>query len=497
MLTKKNGVYHWGGILGPILALLAIGFSIGVAQADETSVPGVPPKGFQPQKVNSDTALKPVVAESGQISVSNDALGTNAASGVISADKPAGATVRRAFLSAASTGFSGYAITDTDITLDGVPVVFTDSLANGISSNNYFTEVTALVKEKIDAAPAGRVDFTVAEANTFNIDGVILTVIFNDPQSSNDNTAVIFFGAQQTTGDTFNIALAKPIDKSNKSLVIDMALGISYGFQPAGQFSQIDVNGVRMTTSAGGQDDGAGENGALITMGGLDDTNDNPADPNVNDINGPRYDDELYNLLPFTANGDKVITVNTLNPSNDDNIFFGVLLVKANAAIVGEGILLSPLSATRKINTFHTATAKLQDDNGNPIAGRQVKFLVESGPNQGLTRTVTTGETGLAPFRYRSAVEGLDVIVASFVDSQGVTKTSNRVNVQWDPLVLDYEVSGEVKAVQYADVTCLNNTTKQKIVKRIYNNESWDCEALGLVINPKNSFTATVKGKFK
>ena len=58
----------------------------------------------------------------------------------------------------------------------------------------------------------------------------------------------------------------------------DMGLGISFSSQP-GQNSNVEVNGTRVTSSAGGQDDGGNENGALITVGGLDDSNDNPSNP--------------------------------------------------------------------------------------------------------------------------------------------------------------------------------------------------------------------------
>lgn len=113
-----------------------------------------------------------------------------------------------------------------------------------------------------------------------------------------------------------------------------MSLGISFGFQPAGQYSQVDVNGSRLTTSAGGQDDGFGQDGGLITAGGIGDSTANPDHPFWTDLdaanptlgnlgsNAFRYDDELYSLNDFLTNGDTLININTLNPSNDDNVFF-------------------------------------------------------------------------------------------------------------------------------------------------------------------------------
>ncbi len=81
---------------------------------------------------------------------------------------------------------------------------------------------------------------------------------------------------------------------------------------------------------AGGQDKGAGENGALITVGGIGDNPANPPDPNAGPNGDPRFDDELYNLVlgnsvnlaPFVSNGDTSTTIFTQNPSFDDLIFF-------------------------------------------------------------------------------------------------------------------------------------------------------------------------------
>ena len=150
------------------------------------------------------------------------------------------------------------------------------------------------------------------------------------------------------TGDTFNVGLAEPLDKSDPNLVLDMSLGISFGYQGSGQYSVIDVNGTRMTTSAGGQDDGYSGNGGLITVGGIGDSNTNPSNPYAGPSNY-RTDDELYNLLPFVNTGDTSIRVDTVNPSNDDNIFFAALFVKSATAIIGEGIVLGPAYATNEV----------------------------------------------------------------------------------------------------------------------------------------------------
>jgi hypothetical protein len=226
-----------------------------------------------------------------------------------------------------------------------------------------------------------------------------------------------------------------------------MGLGISFGFQPSGQRSIINVcegivsqqqcqaTGQRLTSSAGGQDDGQDANGALITVGGLDDSNANPADPNATDQNcaiaAPRCDDELYSLLPFITAQDTAITVFSQNPTNDDNIFFAYFHL-SGAAIVGQGIVLGPTDATNPVGTQHTVTAKVTDGTGQPVSGIVVSFEVLSGPNDGKTGTDTTDANGEATFTYTDdGGAGTDQIQASFLVSVEETKFSNIVTKTW------------------------------------------------------------------
>jgi hypothetical protein len=391
---------------------------------------------FQPEILGLENrivlSLSPAVAETGLISLSVDGLGTNQASGIVQVSKPAGATVRGAYMAAASTGFSSRTLANGDVSIDGVGVNWDSVVPSSIASSNAWANVTSLVKPKIDAAAAGAVDFTITEVSSFDIDGEILAVIFDDPNQTTSNTVALLFGAQNIAGDTFAIGLANPINKSDPNLALDLSLGISFGFQPTGQYSIVDVNGTRMTTSAGGQDDGESNNGALLTVGGIGDTNTNPADPFQTDSGGIRYDDELYSLLPFVNNGDTSINVFTQNPSNDDNIFFAALDFKSTTAVVGEGILLTPTSATGSTGQTQTVVATIQDDNGHPIADRAVHFVVVSGPNAGQTFDAQTDATGQASFSYTSSSGGTDVIQASFVDSKGQTVTSNQATVTWE-----------------------------------------------------------------
>jgi hypothetical protein len=388
-------------------------------------------------------AITPFVTETGLISLSLDALGTTSSEGFVQVDKPAGATVRSAHLFSATTP-GGRVILPNHISVNGTPITaWDDQLPSGINSNNYRADVTSILKPTIDAAAPGLINVRINELDSFTIDGEILAVIFDDPNQTASNTIVLLFGAQAPAGETFSIGLAEPIDTSDPNLSLDMSLGISFGFQSSGQFSTVDVNGERLTSSAGGQDDGAPANGALITVGGIGDTNANP-DPDADDSGGPRTDDELYSLLPFVNDGDTSISVFTTNPSNDDNIFFAALNLGGTTAVVGEGILLSPLEDTLPVGSTATATATLQDDLGNPITNRLVTFTILSGPNAGLTDSILSDSNGEAVFSYISTLAGTDEIQASFVNSEGDTVTSNTVTRTFEEAETTLEVESIV-----------------------------------------------------
>jgi hypothetical protein len=395
------------------------------------SVPGTGP--VSTREALGGASLAPVYSATGLVRLSVDALGTNDPSGgIVQVDKAAGATVRAAYLMAASTGFCSCTIPDGAITLAGNPIAWDGTVANAIFSNNYIADVTGIVAPIVDGAPAGLVDLSVAESDTGSVDGVILAVVLDDLSLSQNFTAVIFFGAQNIAGDDFAISLADPADPLNPDYKLDLSLGISFGFQDqftTNQISTVDVNGTRMTSSAGGQADGVADNGVLMTAGGIGDSNANPADPNA-PPDSDRYDDELYDLKPFVTAGDTLINVHTVNPSNDDNILFAGLVV-SGAAVVGEGAILTPVSASNPTGTDHTVTATLVTTIGDPIVGRQVDFEVLSGPNVGLTGNDVSDVNGEATFTYSSILEGTDTIQASFLNGQGATVTSNTVTKEW------------------------------------------------------------------
>ena len=155
------------------------------------------------------------------------------------------------------------------------------------------------MKPVVDSAPVGNVSFTAAEPNnTAEIDGEILAVIMQDPTLPTDNTVSFEFGALNTTGDSYSIGLAQPLNLSDPNLALTMSIGDSYSYQgpPAtGQYSDISVNGTE-NIIPGGNDNSVCKsdnpqdfqncgNGELITVGGIGDSTANPPDPNATDAN--------------------------------------------------------------------------------------------------------------------------------------------------------------------------------------------------------------------
>lgn len=314
---------------GGVIAVSALVLAVTVVPAATAATSGPTPgtrtgtqlrANAQARSASGHEGLRLVVNERGHVSESEAAT----AGGVLTIVKPAGAIVRSAYLGYATTGFTDEALT-TPITLLGQDVPLTNELANGIGSYNYFADVTDLVRGTIDRAPAGTVGLGVVEPQPWLVDGEVLTVIYDDPAVSVDRTVSIMYGALQPGGDSYSVHLARPIDLRDPQTRLQMSLGISFSYQSNGtqQYSTVDVNGSRLTSSAGGEDDGAPYNGALITAGGVGDSIDNPTNPQATPTN-PRSDDELYDLRPFVRNGDTTIRIDTDNPSFDDNVFLAV-----------------------------------------------------------------------------------------------------------------------------------------------------------------------------
>jgi PKD repeat protein len=340
----------------PVLALLLVLASC----TQEVSDPTGPDVSFQAAVTGSSGigGLNAVVTETGKISLSLDGLGfitpSPNNSGTIQVSKPTGATVRKAYL-ATSIAFipSGTvsprligAPPSASVTLNGALVTYSQEVPNGIGSYNYWADVTGIVKPIVDAAAAGTVNLTLRESHpgTYGIEGEILAVVFDDPAVTTENTVLLFFGAMLETYDAVDASLAvtfdDPIDLSDPALRIDFSLGISFSNQggvPPVVFDDatfVDVNGTRVTSCAGGYDDGGQAPGAFITVGGIGNSRANPGYPNCDATQWPAPyetvfggvvygDDELYDLIPFVDDSDTSLLVEMGNHTVfDDNLFF-------------------------------------------------------------------------------------------------------------------------------------------------------------------------------
>jgi len=75
-------------------------------------------------------------------------------------------------------------------------------------------------------------------------------------------------------------------------------------------------------------------------------------------------------------------------------------------------------------------TATLRED-GKPVAGREVTFTVDEGPNAGLTLTAASGPDGVARTGYASAKPGTDSVSARYTASDGLAREARGLRVTW------------------------------------------------------------------
>ncbi|MBL9138709.1 MAG: hypothetical protein JNK85_22760 [Verrucomicrobiales bacterium] len=269
-----------------------------------------------------------------------DAVGSNNTPvGIIEASVPVGSTVQKAFLYS-----SLFTTSSPDVSFDGTLYPAASWTPLGVNSGflqAHRVDVTAQVAAKVGGGSASRFQFQVDSESPNNaVDGEVLVIVYSNPAET-ERTIAVLDGFSASTGDTTTINFSSPLSQVGQpGFEALLSLGIGFSHQPAGQFSIIDGNGRRLTSSAGGEDDGILANGGLITAGGLDDSPANP-DPAANDSGGPRTDDELYDLgqgnvadpTPFLSNGLLSYKFDTVNPSQDDNIFFLGVNITARAGI--------------------------------------------------------------------------------------------------------------------------------------------------------------------
>src|ERR1039458_9317073 len=270
------------------------------------------------------------VYSGGNYGASTSGWGSLGQNGTILTSVPVGATLVSAYL------YSAYlnSISPT-VTLGGTSVTFTQNNPNltaccGIGSVR--ADVTSIVASALASAggpSATPFGLSVSEGDTGNTDGEELVTVYKFGSGA-DTTVAILDGFASVTGDTATLNLGTPWVAGNGA---EMMIGDN--FSCCGQESTITVNGTTITNSAGDNDDcdvyPSASNGCLITVG----TDLNNGDPTVSDPFSPllptyAQDHERYDLSGEMTVGGTSITIDTINASEDDNIFAAVFEVSGD-----------------------------------------------------------------------------------------------------------------------------------------------------------------------
>lgn len=308
-----------------------------------------------------DNGLQEIAAEYGKISWSIDgAAEIDHVSGNkinIQVKKPANAVVRVAYLISGDGGnrnTTSPLITPQDVFLNNEKVTYSHhsyitTSPNDNSYNNfntYYGDVTSLVKSTIDSSPAGTFDisFDQGDGNDSNsVEGGNLVVIFDDP-SAPLSSIHLKAGSTDPAGSTTTLSFpALTAAQLNNPIELSLGISNSYQMNPTnwdsewsghGQASRVEVNGTRISNTAGGCDDSetafvaAGCNfGGYNTIGGVGDSNDLPPLTASTPLD-LHEDDELYNLASLMNVGETSLSISTVNESMDDNVFFSGVYLK-------------------------------------------------------------------------------------------------------------------------------------------------------------------------
>lgn len=275
----------------------------------------------------------------GNAGVTTDGCGTNDATCTLQSVVPAGSTIELAYLysSTFSPSTDPNGLTLQTGTAAAIAPTFT---ALGVA-DGYLQAWRANVTSYIQGNMAlGGATLTVNEGEeTSIIDGEGLVVTFSNP-SLPTSTVFILDGFSASGGDTSHIAF----DPLTTGFQAQMMIGDGYSYDgpdPANptnstQVSTITANGKTLTNVAGHCDDDQTypcANGSLITVGAANAGSDtDPFTPYPNPAIG--QDHERYDLTNVLNVGDTSLTLDTNNPSDNDNIFLEVIQISGTAHIV-------------------------------------------------------------------------------------------------------------------------------------------------------------------
>lgn len=275
----------------------------------------------------------------GNAGVTTDGCGTNVATCTLQSVVPAGSTIESAYLysSTFATTTNPNGVTLQTGAAGAIAPTFTPlGVADGFLQA-WRANVTSYVQANM---ALGGATLTVNEGTmTSIIDGEGLVVTFSNP-SLPKSTVFILDGFSQSGGDTSHITFNPlPAGFSAQMMIGD---GFSFdGSDPhnptnSGQVSTIVANGKTLTNVAGHCDDNQTPpclDGSLITVGGANaGTDTDPFTPFPNPAIG--QDHERYDLTNVLNVGDTSLTLDTNNPSNNDNIFLEVIQIPGEAHVV-------------------------------------------------------------------------------------------------------------------------------------------------------------------
>lgn len=259
---------------------------------------------------------------------------------------PVDSLVEHAFLYA-STSFDTGA---PPVTLAGTSYTgadWTDLGTTGVLGlHSYRVDVTQQMRTIVGGGSNTVYGLPVSTSDTSkHIDGTTLVIVYSNATELSRNIA-IYDGFVAVGGTNVNHAFPNIVTPANSGFESLLSLGIGFSTGGIAQYSTVAINGRRLSSAAGGDDDGRGNGGDYITAGGFGDSPLNPPDPFHIGNSIDYYDDELYNLAlgngvnatPFLGAGQGQVSIFMENPgSHDDLIFFAglntVMAVPEPAAI--------------------------------------------------------------------------------------------------------------------------------------------------------------------
>jgi hypothetical protein len=265
----------------------------------------------------------------GDVGMSTAGCGSTTQTCTMTVNVPVGATVLGVYLysSLFATTAPGGNLT---LTTPAGPSTSYSTGTTALGVNNGFLQAWRKDVTSTFAAPmsaGGAFTLTVTETNGSQ-DGEALVVVYQNNVPTTTNTVFVFDGFSASTGDAFGFGIA-PITATSQA---QMRLGIGFSFDGAGctgsgQTSVVGVNAVTISNNAGCNDDSIDAtpaDGNLITVGGDND----PFSPLLPSVDA---DHERYNLTQTLGLGASSISVSTLNPSGDDNIFLAAFQFSGRA----------------------------------------------------------------------------------------------------------------------------------------------------------------------